>query len=281
MLRQPLTREFAAAIAAAVEAGLGAVTPELLHLGNHTSVRLRPWPIVARIASGTSFDFSAGSIDRELAVARHLASRDAPAVRPAPEILPGPYLADDCAVTFWEFVEGRPVVSRNDEINAAASLKQIHAGLFDIDVELPNYVEKIRSCDAILSDPAEAPDLAARDRHFLGSLYETLLGKLDRAEMSHQPLHGDPHLGNVLVSGSTAIWMDLEAACIGPLEWDIASLPSAAWPMFREADPALLDLLANVRSLCVAVWCWAEFARSAETSEAAITHLDRLKARFG
>ena len=281
MQRLPLTRELEAAAAAAAEAGLGAVTPELLHLGNHTSVRLRPWPIVARIASGTSFDLSAESINQELAVARHLASRDAPAVRPAPGISPGPYLADDCAVTLWEFVDGRPVVSQDDQFIAAASLGRIHAALFDIEVELPNYIQKIQSCDAILSNPAEAPSLALNDRRFLGSLYEILLEKLDRAEMVRQPLHGDPHLGNVLINGSVAIWMDLESACIGPVEWDIASLPSATWPMFSAINTDLAELLSNVHSLCVAVWCWAEFGRSAATSEAAIYQLDQLKTRFG
>lgn len=66
MLRQPLELELAAASRAAATAGLGTVTPELLHLGNHTSARLAPWPLVARIASGPSFDYSDGSIGREL-----------------------------------------------------------------------------------------------------------------------------------------------------------------------------------------------------------------------
>jgi hypothetical protein len=93
MLRRPLTTELTAATSAAAKAGLGVVTPHVLHLGDHTTVRLAPWPIVARIASGTSFDFSRESLARELAVACHLASRGAPSVRPTTTPAPGPYLS--------------------------------------------------------------------------------------------------------------------------------------------------------------------------------------------
>jgi hypothetical protein len=87
-------------------------------------------------------------------------------------------------------------------------------------------------------------------------------------------------MGNVLISGSRAIWMDLESVCFGPFEWDVVNLPAATWPQFGALDPALMRLFANVRSLCVAVWCWAEFERSKATQEAAIHHLGQLKDRF-
>ena len=281
MLRLSLTDELAAATEAAAKAGLGEVTPELLHLGNHTSVRLKPWPIVARIASGTSFDLSAGSIGRELEVAAHLAARNAPAVRPSVECSPGPYLDNDCAVTLWEFVDGRATSSEADEIIAAASLSRLHSALADIRVALPSFIEKIQSCEMILSNAAEAPKLAANDRDFLGNLYAALFEKMGRFEFRQRPLHGDPHLGNVLISNGSALWMDLEAACIGPIEWDVASLPDATWPTFTGIDAELVSLLSNVKSLCVSVWCWAEFDRSAAAAEAATYHLDQLKFRFG
>ena len=58
-------------------------------------------------------------------------------------------------------------------------------------------------------------------------------------------LHGDTHLGNVIIVGrdSGVIWMDLEAACIGPREWDVGvKLPAATWSEFGALDPALLSL---------------------------------------
>lgn len=280
MLRLPLELEFAAASAAAGKAGLGLVTPELLHLGNHTTVRLNPWPVAARIASGTSFDFSQGSLGRELGVASYLASRRAPAVRPTAKVPPGPYLVNDCAITLWEFVEGRPVATESDAFLAAVSLQRIHSALAEFDFDLPLFITKVESCDLILENPSEAPKLQRSDRLFLRKLYATLREKLDGVGGTWRPLHGDTHLGNVLVGSSGAIWMDLEAACIGPLEWNVVNLPAVTWPEFSGVDPVLLNLFADVRSLCVAVWCWAEFDRSTASSEAAITHLRQLKARF-
>lgn len=265
----------------AATAGLGVVAPEVLHLGNHTTVRLRPWPIVARIASGTSFDLGDGSVERELAVGRHLAAREAPAVRPTKHPPPGPYFEGDCAVTLWELVEGQPVATQSDELMAAASLRSIHSALADIDADLPSFITKVESCETILADPVQAPELAAGDRHFLHQLYAKLRPELDGARGPLRPLHGDTHMGNVLIAGSRAIWMDLEAACLGPLEWDVVNLPAATWPQFGELDPSLMRLFSDVRGLCVAVWCWAEFDRSPATQDAAIYQLGQLKSRFG
>ena len=44
MLRLPLETEFDIATTVARRAGLGLVTPELLHLGNHTTAKLAPLP---------------------------------------------------------------------------------------------------------------------------------------------------------------------------------------------------------------------------------------------
>ena len=280
MLRLPLKNELSAASKAAVEAGLGVVEPEVLHLGNHTSARLSPWPIVARIASGTSFDFSHESLARELQVASHLAAWDAPAVRPTTELAPGPYVGDDCAVTLWQFVEGRAVAARDDEFRAAASLRLVHSALAKLDTDLPSFITKVESCESILSDPFEAPRLAQTDRLFLKERYASFRDQLSEVKGAWQPLHGDTHLGNVLIGEAGAIWMDLEAACLGPREWDVVNLPVATWSEFGALDASLMRLFAEVRILCVAVWCWAEFERSAATAEAAIDHLERLKARF-
>jgi aminoglycoside phosphotransferase (APT) family kinase protein len=280
MFNQPLTSELMAATSAAAKAGLGVVTPHMLHLGDHTTVRLAPWPIVARIASGTSFDVSREKLTRELAIACHLASRGAPTVRPTTTPAPGPYLEDDCAITLWEFVDGRAVSTEADEIAAAASLQLVHRALADVDLHLPSFTTKVDSCETILTNSAEAPKLSIGDRLFLRRLYATLREALNVRQDTWQPLHGDAHLGNVLLAESGPIWMDLEAACLGPIEWDVVNLPVASWSRFSGIDAALMHLFADVRSFCVAVWCWAKFDRSAATAEAAIYHLGELKARF-
>jgi hypothetical protein len=280
MFRQPLTIELAAATSIAAKAGLGPVTPEVLHLGNHTSVRLSPWPIVARIASGSSFDFSDDGLARELTVAGHLASRGVPSVRPAKAVAPGPYLENDCAITLWDYVDGRHIDTEADQRLAAVSLHEIHLALADVPAELPSFITKVESCETILANPDQAPKLAPGDRLFLQQLYESLRAELGGIGGAWQPLHGDPHLSNALITASGAVWMDLESVCVGPLEWDIGFLPVATWSEFTGIDSGLMRLFADVRSMCVATWCWAEFDRSAATAETAIYHLGELKTRF-
>jgi phosphotransferase family enzyme len=280
VLRQPLENELAAATAIALKAGMGPVTPEVLHLGNHTTAKLKPWLVVARIASGTSFDLESASIERELTIAAHLATRHAPSVRPTTKVPAGPYFEKGCAVTLWEFVEGRAVTNEADERMAAASLQEIHSALADISVDLPSFLAKVDSCNAILANGNEAPKLSSNDRIFLQNVYGRLRTDLSSVGGSWQPLHGDAHVGNAMVVNSGAIWMDLESVCVGPLEWDVGFLPIATWSDFPRIDAALIRLLADVRSCCVAVWCWAEFDRSAASKDAAIYHLDQLKRRF-
>jgi hypothetical protein len=281
MMRQSLDVELAAARKAAVKAGLGPVTPKLLHLGNHTSARLAPWPIVARIASGTSFDLSGGSIRRELRIGNCRANHRAPSVRPTDAVKPGPHFEHGCAITFWAFVDGSPVSTETDERMAAAALRRLHAALADVGLELPSFMDKITSCETILADEAAAPNLAPADRSFLQSVYERLRGDLVGAGSTGQPIHGDSHVGNAIITDAGAVWMDLESVCIGPIEWDIGFLPPATWSEFEHANPTLISALADVRSLCVATWCWAEFDRSPATNEAALHHLAELKHRFG
>lgn len=281
MPRQPLEFELAAASKAAATAGLGTVTPELLHLGNHTSARLAPWPIVARIASGPSFDHSDGSIGRELSIGNFLARRRAPAVRPADIAEPGPHFVDGCAVTFWTFVDGTSVTTAFDERMAAAALRTLHEALADIPYELPSYMEKITSCESMLAHPDVAPQLPPTDRSFLQHVYQRVSGDLKGLGGAYRPIHGDSHVGNALITSDGPMWMDLESMCVGPIEWDIGFLPRATWSEFKDADTTLIRTLADARSFCVATWCWAEFDRSSACQEAALYHVAKLKSRFG
>ncbi len=280
MLRQSIDLELAAASKAAASVGLGTVTPELLHLGNHTSARVAPWPIVARIASGPSFDYSDGSIARELSIGNHLAARRAPSVRPADIEDAGPHVVDGCVVTFWTLVEGARVTTERDKRMAAAALRALHDALADVSGDLPSFMEKITSCESMLAHADVAPRLAAADRFFLQNVYERVSNDLKGIGGTCRPIHGDSHVGNAFMTSDGPIWMDLESVCVGPIEWDIGFLPSATWSEFNDADTTLIRTLADARSLCVATWCWAEFDRSPATQEAARYHLAKLKRRF-
>jgi hypothetical protein len=70
--------------------------------------------------------------------------------------------------------------------------------------------------------------------------------------------------------------IDLEAACIGPYEWDLTAL-EAARPMYSKLDDELLAVLSQMRSLCVSTWCWAQYGRAPEVDEGAHVHLRLLR----
>lgn len=71
------------------------------------------------------------------------------------------------------------------------------------------------------------------------------------------PLHGEPHFdGNVLRTAEGPVFIDFEAACTGPKEWDLAALPREVATFYPPINTALLEVLELTRSLCVATWCW-------------------------
>ncbi|HWI88450.1 MAG TPA: aminoglycoside phosphotransferase family protein [Sphingomicrobium sp.] len=277
-VRQPLERELAAAREVAARAGLGQTEPKILNLAHHTTVHLSPTPIAARIC-GASIGSDA-KLRRELQVARHLASRGAPTVRPASTISAGPYFENGCAITLWEFVSGRPPETAADTMRAAQALQRVHTALQGAPRPLPSFTVAFDSCERILSNPPQSELLDSSDRVFLQTIYTELREQLSRRELDLRPLHGDAHLGNVLLTNPGAVWMDLDDVCTGPLEWDVACLPGEAWAEFPGIDRELVQLLNALRRVCVTVWCWADSDRSSETREAAIDHLQQLKTRF-
>jgi hypothetical protein len=269
--------DVAAAVACAHELGLGAVEPVVLKLAHHTSVRLAPWPIVARVDSSGDVERNLPFMRRELDVAQHLARAGAPTVRPTHDPAPGPHVQGRCAITLWDYVEHRPATEEADIAAAGAALRDVHAALADYPGELATITQATDVCARLLADPNAMPALDAPSRQFLAEQLDQLTGgpALDPARFI--ALHGDAHAGNILVTPAGPIWADLEAARLGPLEWELTSLPRPGHVHFPNVDRALLQRLSLLRSVTVAVWCWNDAARSPEVREAAEYHLGRLR----
>src|SRR5207248_11716896 len=102
--------------------------------------------------------------------------------------------------------------------------------------DLPPFTENIDRCGALLADLAAMPAIAPADRAFLAARLRSLREALASFSFNTIPLHGDTHVGNVLFTPDGPIWADLETACVGPLEWDLAQLPPSARPLFGEID---------------------------------------------
>ena len=187
---------------------------------------------------------------RELAVASHAARAGAPVVPPSDELDPGPHRRDGHVITFWRCVESSGDV---DARSAGRGLREIHEALADYEGPLP---------------PAGHPGETAG---LLDSLPPSPDVELLRRAASAQPagggqaLHGDAHLGNCLAASPRPLWHDLETACRGSREYDLAALvlrdrargedpqARAALAAYGDHDAELVEAWVPV----YAAWVWA------------------------
>ncbi len=146
-------------------------------------------------------------------------------------------------------------------------------GLADYPGPLPSYEERIAQCAALLRGPDAPAALSKDDRAFLLGTYERLSEKLSRFEIGSSPIHGDAHIGNVFFTSDGPLWTDFETVCNGPYEWDASAL---LCPSLPGLDRELYETIAEMRSLCVAVWC-STLAHDPEKREAAQEQLAWLK----
>jgi len=102
---------------------------------------------------------------------------------------------------------------------------------------------------------------------------------MDAFDGTRQALHGEPHLGNVLRTRDGPRWIDLEDVCVGPLEWDVAFLPTDVESLFETIDPELMDVVRTLNSACVATWCWVRADLDGMLPHARY-HLDRVRSAF-
>lgn len=120
--------------------------------------------------------------------------------------------------------------------------------------------EKLGQTRAVLADDQMMSALPEAERSMLRTAFDRLGSELDeRRGYVEQPLHGEPHRANLLSTPEGLRWIDLEGACTGPLEWDLAFLPDAAIAVFAAVDFEMLDLLRTLNSARVATWCWARW----------------------
>ncbi|MEA2754088.1 MAG: hypothetical protein QOJ54_377 [Aliidongia sp.] len=276
-MRAPIEEEAAAVRVLAHRLGLGSVTPVLLKAAHHSIFRISPHPTVVRVQSAYPSAHALSVARLELAVARHLADLGAPTVAQADPAVAGPHLLGRCTITLWPYVDHGSRPERDDAAAAAQALRAIHQSLASFAGALPPFTESLAKCGRLLADPLGMPELSAEDRAFLQARFRQLTEKLDAIDIVSVPLHGDTHLGNILWTADGPLWGDLESVCTGPVEWDLSALPPTVRALFPEADTLLIDLLADIREVCVAVWCWAEPSRSSEVRSAAEYHLSRLR----
>ncbi|RBM16612.1 hypothetical protein DI005_25340 [Prauserella sp. PE36] len=257
-MRDPyVTRAVAVAVEAAREHGLPAGEPVVL--ADRSNVLVRLGHVVARVPATTLLTRPgiADWLARDVRLATFLSGLGAPVVPPTTDAPPGPHLVKGLPVTFWRYVRHDPA-RVPAPADVAASLAQVHEALRGYPGELPSDgpAAELRRMFGLLAD--ELGDALPALRTRLGEVAEAIA----RAPGPVQPLHGDAHPGNLLVTDEGPLWTDFEDTWRGPLAWDLAVLARtslidgaaalAAYP--GRPDPAGLTPFAELRRLFGVCW---------------------------
>lgn len=229
----------AAAVAVAREQGLPADDPRVLSGRGNLLVHLAPAPVVARVATLTAWTRSDPFwwLAREVAVADYASRNGGPVVAPTALADPGPHRSLGLAVSLWSWIP--PSQARPGPAEVGKALARLHLAAAGFPGDLP-FLSPVRAqiTDGLAAlerervlDPAVLA--ALRDRH------AEVLAELDGVTGPSVVLHGDAHAGNLLHSaaarpaaahsaaaryGGGWLWIDLEEACRGPREFDLAVL---------------------------------------------------------
>jgi hypothetical protein len=241
--------EAAKSVASAL--GLRAEDAIVLHNSNRIAVRFLPCDVLARVGParthGADFGF-------ELEVSRRLAASGAPCGEPDPRVAPRTYERDGFAITFWTYYE--PVSPETSPPDFAQALHRLHAGLRKMTLPTPHFTDRVEEAQSLVGDPVLTPELRATDRELLANALRTLLTAVVQRGSKEQLLHGEPHPGNLLNTRDGPLFIDLQTACRGPVEFDVAHAPEAVVAHYPNLDTELVDQCRLLKLAMVAAWRW-------------------------
>ena len=203
------------AVAVGRRLGLVVDAPVVLRDSLNLVVWLRPAPVVARVQVRTGLVRDPDAAADSLALAGYLAARGLPVSPPAGGIDPGPHVGTTGqTMTLWRRLE----IDREpaDPAVCGSSLRRLHeeAAGFDGPLRHVGPVEEIGRLAEVLRPLL--PEEAAR-------LLE-MRSRLNLPDGAVQALHGDAHLGNVVLTPRGVCWLDWEESWRGPIAWDLACL---------------------------------------------------------
>ncbi|MHB1594553.1 MAG: phosphotransferase [Streptosporangiaceae bacterium] len=253
-----------AAVAVAGRIGLPGADPVVLADGANVIIWLSPSSVVAKVAASTAVirPDVAGSLQRELDVARFLAAAGAPVLAPASRVPAVIHRHRGQVMSFWQYAghsDGPPP----GEETIGAMLRDLHLVLRDYPAPLP-VLTPLDDIPAFLARPRTV--LSDRDRAALTAAHTRLTGMLAEAvavvASADRVLHGDAGAGNLMRTAAGWIWHDFEDVCRGPIEWDVAA-GTASPRLSRDrvlaaygdpVDPGLLGICEQLRRLHLTVW---------------------------
>ncbi|MDX8145945.1 phosphotransferase [Lentzea sp. BCCO 10_0061] len=213
-----------AAVSLAALHGVTCTDPVVLKDGSNVIVHLRPAPVVARIAARTALvrPAVADHFARDLSISAFLASRGVPVVTPSEELPAGPHTRDGFVFSFSTHVPHDP--------DAELTRPEVLKLLPDLHAELRLYEGSLPSrgpVDDVDNTLAYLERIGVPELRSFHARRDELLDSWNEHFNDVQPLHGDSHYGNLLMTPSGPVWNDFEDTWRGPIAWDLACLAGA------------------------------------------------------
>ncbi len=245
----------------------------------HNSVAwLAPTEVVAKV--GVSLHSRS---DTELRIATELAEMDAPVVPPSTELPSIVHSRHGFDVTFWRYHPQSSHAGDCPVEQIAPALRHLHSALSHISPTLkdriPSFNRKLAHVHSLLTHPASLPALSTSDRCLLARTFEHLKAELDLlvSEDESTVIHGEPHSHNVLLVNGAPRFIDFETVCVGPVEWDLASLNEGAEAFYGgSVRQRVLWVCRGMASVSTAALCWADVDRG-DLRDHAEWHLSYVK----
>ena len=244
-----VARAIEATISIAVSLGLPADEAIALHDSNKLALRVLPCDVFARV-SPRGHEHARFEVE----LAQRLAAARSPVAALGPRVEPRGYQRDGFEVTFWTYYE--PRTSRLSPLAYAHALERLHAGMRTIDVPTPHFTGRVAEAEQLVTRPDLTPDLTDIDRQLLIGTLRQLRRALRDHGASEQLLHGEPHPGNVLSTIEGPLFIDLETCCRGPVEFDLAHVPTTVSEHYPDVDLVLLSDCRQLVLAMVAAWRW-------------------------
>jgi hypothetical protein len=243
-------RAVAAAGSTASALGLQVDDAVVVHNSDRIAVRLVPCDVLARVAPSVH---QAGA-QFEVEVARRLGETDGPVAELEPRVEPRAYIRDLFAITLWTYYE--PVGKDIAPTGYADALMRLHASLRKIDLRTPHFTDRVADAQKELGDRERTPALPGADRELLSNTLSRLSTAIGRGGAGEQPLHGEPHPGNLLSTRRGPLFVDLETCCRGPIEFDVAHAPEAVGEHYPGADQDLIHQCRILMWALITTWRW-------------------------
>lgn len=238
------------AMSTAAAAGLEVESASLLHNSSRIAVRLLPCDVLVRVAP----ESHRRGAETELRVARALDGMAAPIAELDPRVTAAVYVDNGFLVTFWRYFAPNP--RGLDTESFARALRELHASLRTVDLDIPHFTDRVAEARGILENPGESPELPGGERQFLLGTLEASITAITLRHRPEQALHGEPHPGNVLSTDRGPLFIDLETFCRGPVEFDLAHAPQSVATFYPGIDGITLTHCRRLMLAMVAAWRW-------------------------